>query len=324
MKLRFTLLVALMLVIGSNILLAQSNESWKLNFGKKADQIGYYNEKSAKNFAEDAAFGPMSFRINKGFLWLLDSIRGRLLCFNQKNVMVKEISVPGLPKNSVLEDFAFETGKTERFEAFWVAEAAEGTIRKVSLPSGKEMARIGGLGNEPGKFIQIHQVETDLTGRLYVGDYGRSKICVFTPYGKLVREMDWQMTDFALDRKNRLYNLHYLPDSGYYLQVFSPEGTLLKNTHLGFKDLQNARILKAEENGGVKICFIPATGFKGTLKLIEVNNFGATIRQQEFVPPKAMNRFIFDDSQAIWLAAADFYAAPNGKFEIKKIGWGGY
>jgi hypothetical protein len=236
--------------------------------------------------------------------------------------MVKEIPISGLPKNAVLEDFAFETGKTERFEALWVAEAAEGTIRKVSLPKGEEMVRIGGLGNEPGKFVQIHQIETDKTGRLYVGDYGRSKICVFTPYGKLIREIPWQQTDFALDRNNRLYNLQYLEDSGYYLQVFSHEGNLLKNTHLGMKNLQNAKILKADDEL-VKISFIPAGGFKGSLKLIEFNNFGAVLKQQEYNPPRAMNRFVFDDSQNVWLAVADFYAAPEGRFEIKKIGWGG-
>jgi len=58
----------------------------------------------------------------------------------------------------------------------------------VIAADGKVLAQVGGAGNEPGKIIQVNQLEVDAGGRLYVGDIGRSKLSVFTSTGSFLRE----------------------------------------------------------------------------------------------------------------------------------------
>ena len=162
---------------------AANAQSWKIPYGSEKGKVAVYNSKTDPKFAEDAPYGPMAFRVHNENLWVLDSIGGRIYGFDQKNELKTDVTVSGLEGFKLLEDFALVSGASGRPESAWVADAANCDIRKISLADGKELLRIGGRGSEPGKFMQINQLEVDAGGRLYVGDYGRTVISVFTAYG---------------------------------------------------------------------------------------------------------------------------------------------
>ncbi len=308
----------LLLLISSTVVAATG---WQLNYGSENGKVAVYNANTSKEFKEDQPFGPMSFRIHGEGLWLLDSIGSRIYRLNAENKVVKCHELSGFPKNVLLEDFALVNGGTGEPESVWVADAADCEIRKISLANGKELVKIGGNGNEPGKFLQINQLEIDRTGRLYVGDIGRAKLAVFTPYGEFVREFNWQRTGFALDKSSRLHTLHYVESAGYFLQIYSIRGQLEKSLHLGMGELTNPRVWAVTEVGNIVVSFVPAGGFKGSLKLFEISPFGKIVRRLEFSPPTTMNRYLAGADGKIWLAEADFMAAPQGEFKIISMSW---
>jgi hypothetical protein len=226
-----------------------------------------------------------------------------------------------MPENLLLEDFALIKGSRGEPESVWVAEAAECSVAKISLANGKELLRIGGHGVEPGKFKQINQIEVDRTGRVYVGDIALAKIAIFTPYGELVREIPWQRSGFALDSHSKLHLLRFVSNAGYFLDVYSVKGQLEKSLHLGMGQRTNPRLWAVNSEGNIIVSFIPAGGFKGHLKLFEISEFAKIIRRLEFAPPTAMNRFLAGSASAVWIARADYFNAPNGKFIVESVNW---
>ena len=294
--------------------------AWEVSYGTETNQVAVFNSKTDPKFAEDAPYGPMAFRVFAEDLWVLDSIGGKILCLNQKNELKSSVVIPALEGFKLLEDFALISGASGAPESVWVAEAGECSIRKISLASGKELLRVGGRGNEAGKFLQINQIEVDAAGRLFVGDYGRSVIAIFTAYGELIREIPWQHSGFALDKRGRLHLLAYRDNAGYFHRVYSPRGQLLQSSHVGLASLQNARLWGVSDEG-IMASFIPEGGFKGQLHLLEISAAGSLKRKFEFVPPGSMNRFLASVGQKLFLAEADFFAAPEGKFHVKNIEW---
>lgn len=297
-----------------------SAQQWSLAYGSGRDQVAFYNATSP-GFSEDAPYGPMAFRVVKDQLWVLDSVGGRLLALDSKNAVKTEIKVADLPENVLLEDFALVAGAAGNPETAWVADAADCSIRKVSLANGRELVKIGGNGNESGRFLQISQLETDRGGRLYVGDIGRQTVAVFTPYGELIREMPCQRSGFAIDAAGNMHQLDYQEKYGYIHRVYSHQGHLLRFLHLGMHKFQNPKIWGINERGGLLVSFVPENGFEGKLKLFEFAGDASVLRRCELLPGRSMNRFVALSDQQLWLAEADFAAAPAGQFKIKSLDW---
>ncbi|MDD3147348.1 MAG: hypothetical protein PHD82_08605 [Candidatus Riflebacteria bacterium] len=312
-------LIALILTLA--VAVGAQAQSWKIDYGNDRGKVAVFNSKTDPKFAEDAPYGPMSFRIFGQNLWLLDSIGGKLYGFDQKNELKADLTVPGLEGFKLLEDFALVAGVSGQPESVWVADASDCIVRKLSLADGKELLRVGGRGVEPGQFLQIHQLEVDAGGRLYVGDYGRTVISVFTAYGELVREIPWQRSGFALDKRGRLHLLNYSERGGYFHRIYSARGQLLKSVHVGLPDMQNARVWSAGTDDSLLVSFVPAGGFKGSLVLVEISDCARINRRLDLVPPGSMNRFVASANQTIYVAEADFFAAPEGKFAVKTVEW---
>ena len=296
-------------------------QSWKIGYGSDKGMVAVYNSKTDPKFAEDAPYGPMAFRVFAENLWLLDSIGGRIYGFDQQNSLKTQISVPGLEGFKLLEDFALITGASGQPETAWVADAAGCFVRKLSLADGKELLRIGGRGTEPGKFLQINQLEVDAGGRLYVGDYGRSVISVFTAYGEMIREIPWQRSGFALDKKGRLHLLTWRENAGYFHCIYSSRGQLQKSIHVGLADRENPRVWSADADDSFIVSFVPAGGFKGSLQLVEIDGISKVTRKLDFTPPGSMNRFVASANHKIFVAEADFFTAPDGEFAVKTVDW---
>ena len=305
----------------SQLQLQSQSQAWKIAYGTDKGKVAVYNSKTDPKFAEDAPYGPMAFRVFDENLWLLDSIGGHIYGFDRQNSLKTEVKIPDLEGFRLLEDFALVTGTSGKPETAWVADAAGCFIRKLSLADGRELLRIGGRGTEPGKFLQINQLEVDAGGRLYVGDYGRTVISVFTAYGELVREIPWQRSGFALDKKGRLHLLAYRDNAGYFHRIYSARGQLQKSIHIGLADLQNPRVWNADSEDALVVSFVPTGGFKGSLQLLEISSSARVTRKLYFAPPGSMNRFIASANQKIFLAEADFFSAPEGEFAVKTIEW---
>lgn len=314
-------MVALVTAFVMGLALQGQAQSWKINYGSEKGSVAVYNSKTAPDFAEDAPYGPMALRIFDKNLWLLDSIGGKVYSFDSQNNLKTDVSVPGLEKFKLLEDFALVAGASGRPESIWVADAADCVLRKISLANGKELLRIGGRGSEPGKFMQINQIEVDAGGRLYVGDYGRTVISVFTAYGELIREMPWQRCGFALDKKGQLHLLVYRENAGYFHRIYSSRGQLLKSIHVGLAAFENPRVWSVGSDGSLMVSFVPAGGFKGSLRLVEIGEDARILNQLDFSPPGSMNRFLASADHNVFVAVADFFTAPEGSFTVKSVEW---
>lgn len=304
-------------VIASSILsVLYASGGWVVNFGTTASEIGFYNRNINPNI-EGPAFGPMSFRVSAGKLWLADSVNGRILCFDTSNNLQLSVALQRITPETLIEDFALP--KTDQDPPYiWIAEGAERTIRKISIPEGAESQVIGGHGSEPGKFIQIQTIETDSAGNLYVGDIGKSVISIFSPDGELIREIKYQNCGFSIDENDRLSLLRYSESSGYFWEKYTSQGTLESSTHIGCNDFHNPKILFADKTH-LHVSFVPPEGYKGHLELLNFDSFGCTISKTVFQPPSSMNRFLVQDSNILWLAEADFTKAPAGKFSVKPL-----
>ena len=320
MNLKSFVLVAVLIVVFAPSLFAEV--PWKLEYGPENGKLAFFNANNTKKFAEDQPYGPMSVRVLPDTLWVLDSIGSRLYAFAKNNKLKKCIKIEGLPENLLLEDFALIIGRNGEPESAWIAEAAECKLYKISLKNGKILVKAGGHGREPGQIIQVNQLEVDRSGRLYVGDIGRRVISVFTPYGEFIREIPWQCSGFAVNNSGQLFNLNYEDSAGYFLEIYSPKGQLISSSHLGYPELTNARLWAVTPGKDIIVSFIPAGGFKGLLKLYQINRFGKLIKRIEFKPPQVMNRYLAGINGLVFLVEADFKAAPAGSFVVKTIDWG--
>lgn len=314
MKIYLFLTIAFIIALSS----CYAQNGWNIPYGQSADEVGIFNSNTDPDFSEDMPFGPMSFRIHNQKLWLLDSIGAGIKVFNKEG-LVNNLKFKNMPENHLLEDFAIVTDDNNRIESVWVAEAAESVIYKFSAKTGNKQHSFGSRGAHQGQFLQINQIELDNKNRLYVGDYGKSLISVFSPYGEHLFEIPWQRSGFTIDQNDMLHLIEYRENAGYFLLKYDGK-KLVSSTHLGLNKLQNAKVISFDEElKGVFISFIPETGFEGRLHLYIAFENGRSEKIKQFAPQPPMNRFIQACSYNFWVAQADFNLAPEGFFKIIKL-----
>ncbi|MBQ2593934.1 MAG: hypothetical protein II567_11730 [Candidatus Riflebacteria bacterium] len=297
-------------------------QTWTLEYGDKNEQFSYCNRWNTNEKYEGTPYGPMSFRVINNKLWILDSVAGRICCFDEKNTLLKNIVIPDLKGFKMLEDFALVGDNPDNPDAIWVANASDNIIRKISVANGKVLAQFGGRGNTSGKFVQVKSLEVDAGGRLYVADVGRNKLSVFTSTGAFLRDYPWQSTGFVVDRYANLHMIHYREEGGYFYRIYSPKGQLTSNIHLGFLDYTNVCLHSVEKDGSLILTLVPPTGYKGKLDCIKINKFGDVIEKDSLIPSVAMNRYFYSDNNKFYIAEADFEAAPVSKFIVKPFEFG--
>jgi len=293
---------------------------WELSYGTAQGQVGYYNSKVNPKIEEATPLGPMSFRLKINELWLADSIGGRILWLGSDGVLRATLKLSGIGTDTLLEDLALVETPAGKVEAVWVADGSDLVIRKLSVSAGKELMRVGGRGLEPGLFAQIHQIEVGPTGRLYVGDFGRSVIAVFDSAGKLLRELPWERSGFAIDSEERLSTVIFVEGVGYVWHRYDTDGNLEQSVHLGLPALQNPRVWWHDRDGGLVISFIPAGGFRGVITMHTFSPDGALQKKFNVRPAAGMNRFLArGEDGKLWCARADVDDAPKGAFKIKSL-----
>ncbi|HAE37398.1 MAG TPA: hypothetical protein DCG57_02030 [Candidatus Riflebacteria bacterium] len=303
---------AIVAVLAMTILiLSPAFASWQLPFGKDAGMVGII----APVGAEDFPVGPASYRVVGDNLWVLDSANGRVLCFDATSKLVKQIAVPALPKEFILDDFALQFASKDAAEpsAIIVVEAMERLIIKFAI-DGKELLKI-----KPDNLIQIDEIDIDSTGQFYVGDYANSVIAVFAADGKQLRQLPWQCSGFAIDGDNNLHMIHFEDKVGHFHVKLAAAGAELSRTQLGLPEMQNPRIWNVSANGDYLLSFIPPEGDTNSNVLHTYSAAGEILKKVEFKNPYYVKRYLCAGKESAWLVDADYSKAPDQPVKFKQL-----
>jgi hypothetical protein len=284
--------------------------NWEIKFGKAQSEVGYVNPPPGP---EDFPLGPHSFRIINGKLWLADSVRGRIISFSDGKTVASEIKVPGLTEPFFIDDFAVQMVKDTPV-SIWVAERFSGQLIRVA-PDGKELARI----KNPG-LAQLDDLGVDSSGQLYVGDFGKSILAVFSSDGKKLRQIPWQMSGLAVDKSDCLHTINFNEGTGHQHVVYDAAGKELTRIEIGFEDMQNPRLWQVNELGEIFVSFIPQSGDPTKNILVTITDKGIITNKISFTNPYYIGRYLMVSEKDCYLVKADYLNAPARSISIAKVG----
>lgn len=298
-------------VIALSILAAGPVFCWQLSFGKETGRVGIIKPVGA----EDFPVGPASYRVVGDNLWVLDSAKGKVVCFDSSNNLVKEVVIPSLPKEYVLDDFALEFADAASTEptAIIVVDLMERLVIKFAL-NGKELLKI-----KPEGLIQLDEIAIDKNGQFYVGDYANTLIGVFAADGRQLRQIPWQCSGFALDAENNLHMIHFEEKVGHFHIKLAADGKELSRTQLGMLDMQNPRIWHVNSRGEYLLSFIPPQGETNSQVLYSYSPAGEILKKVEFKNPYYIKRYLTAGEDSAWLVDADYMRAPDYPIKFKQL-----
>ncbi|MBU1108403.1 MAG: hypothetical protein KKB51_17140 [Candidatus Riflebacteria bacterium] len=293
------------------MVLAPAFANWELPFGKEVAAVGI----TAPVGAEDFPVGPASYRIVGDNLWVLDSAKGRVLCFDAASKLLKEIAIPGLPEKYILDDFAMQfTGKdADQPSAIIVIEAMDRLIIKFSL-DGKQLFKV-----KSDSLIQLDEVDIDSTGQFYVGDYAKSLLAVFSADGKMLREISWQSSGFVVDSDNNLNMINYVDEVGHFYVKLAADGQELVRVKLGLPEMQNPRIWHVNSKGEFLVSFIPPEGDPSSQALYTYSAKCEILKKVVFKNPYYVKRYLTAGKESAWLVDADYNKAPDQPIKFKQL-----
>lgn len=284
--------------------------NWEITFGKEVAQVGFVNPPAGP---EDFPLGPNSFKLIDGKLWLADSVKGRILSFSVENKLETTISVPGLAKQFYLDDFAVQISNG-KVVAVWVAERFANELVKVS-PDGKELVRV-----KATSLAQIDELTVDSKGQLYVGDFGKSQLAVYSSEGKFLRKMPWQLSGFVTDSSDNLHMINYVEGKGHQHLTIDPSGKELSRTEIGFAQMQNPRIWHVTSKNEILVSFIPKSGDPTKNILVNISDKGTILKKMSFTNPYYISKYLLIGEETCWLVKADYLKSPEKAIIISELG----
>ncbi len=295
---------------------------FSLPFGSGAGQVGFFNTNNHPDVEELVPVGPMAFRINGNEAWVADSMGGRVLRVTANGKVLAALSVTTATETSV-QDLAIATDRKGQVTTLWVLDAITQQIVEMS-PDGKTLRRLGGEGDEPGRFVQLHRIEIGKSGRLYVADKARQTITVLDGQsGTVVRERHWEWSGFCLDVRENLCQLKWDGEAKEtHLIREDFDGKLIDDTILALPPHGNPELWWINPDGEAIITFYPmlGEGQAGPLTLARVKmSDGKVSGTREINTPMVMSRGIEPAGSGIWVVASDYAAAPKGAFAIKRL-----
>jgi hypothetical protein len=298
-----------------------------LPYGDGAGKVGFINGNNFPGIEEPVPLGPKSFRLADDHVWVVDSTGGKLLKLNKEKGLVGEFSLLASPPLPLLDDLATNSPNLEvmiedfapvydsegRLSSFWFVDLMNNRLMNYAL-DGKKLGEI-----KHEKFVQPFRVEVGRNGHVFVADKGAQSIFVFDAEQKLVAEPNWEWSGFAVGAEDKLYRLFYESENNRtYLVLQNLQNTIEKEIELDLPEHMNPELWWVDEaKEEVILTFTPATGFNGKFVVARVGFDGKIKASGDLMPPLVMNRFIdhqgFDE---VWLGAADYNTAPEGKFSV--------
>jgi len=275
--------------------------NWEIPFGQEKTQVGI----TAPVHAEDMPVGPGSYRAHGSDIWVLDSVKGRVLCFGADNKISQEVAFPALGKDFILTDFALQLGENSEVKAVATIDMRAKEIVVAGL-DGKEIRRI-----KAGNMMQLDEIDIDRNGQVYVGDYAAASIAVFSADGTALRNIPWQASGFAVDSSNNLHILSYAEGSGHALVTIGADGKEVARHEIGMAEMQNPRIWAVKDSGECLVSMVPPSGDPSKQKLMLFSADGKAAGSADFSNPYYINRYIAAAKDNVWLVKADYLKAPG-------------
>jgi hypothetical protein len=291
--------------------------AWHLGYGDGPDQVGFMNANSAKEFEDPVPFGPLAFRVVNGEAWVADSVRARILVLGQDGKVRLTFAVP-TDGPGLLEDLAVATDEAGVVTAVFVLRGHSQEIVEFA-PTGDLRRTMGGRGDAPGMYIQMHRIEVSKDGHLFVADKGRQTITVVAPDGTVRREAPWQWSGLAVDAAGNLCRLHWNEDEKQnHLIIETVDGTVVADRVLAIGPHLNPELWWVTPAGEAFVTFTPTTGFEGTFGFFLGDPQGRAKKTGHLKPPRAMNRLIDHAADGtVYLGVADYDEAPHGRLAIE-------
>ena len=211
----------------------------------------------------------------------------------------------------IIDDFAPVLGEKGEVVAWWIADSCKNKLYKFST-DGKKLAEI-----ENDQFGQLYRVEVGLGGHVFVADKVARAIFTYDSNGKFVKEETWEWSGMAVSKKkDRLYRLMYDKEARKnYLVCTNIKGKVRSGKLLDVTMFNPKLWWVDEEKDECVITYSPAE-FKGVYNIVRVSLDGKVKASGELPAPIIMNRFIDNNNGEVFIGKANFFNAPEGKFEV--------
>ncbi|MCK6470541.1 MAG: hypothetical protein L6R28_02235 [Planctomycetes bacterium] len=155
----------------------------------------------------------------------------------------------------------YATRHPRNFETYHVVQSipfdGSGDAKIFAGEFGFKDGRATGEGNAPGKFTNATSVDCDEQGRVYVSDYMNDRIQIFSPDGKVLKEVKVARPALVrLNRKNgQMYVFSWCMPSWHY-QAANPKNEPITVTKLGpFEDPKQLAKFKIPGDDGKDLVF---------------------------------------------------------------------
>jgi len=108
---------------------------------------------------------------NDGLVYVCDRANDRIQVFRKDGTFVKEFRVsPDTLQNGSVWDLVLSEDNAQKF--IFMADGANGNIVTLDRETGKELAKWGRHGRQPGQFKWVHNLAIDSKGNLYTAEVG--------------------------------------------------------------------------------------------------------------------------------------------------------
>lgn len=284
-----------------------------LAFGEKPEQVAFINQNNNPGIEEPLPLGPLSFRVTSKFVYVADSVGGKIIVADREKGFVSALKLADKPKDMLLDDLAVVADNSGKAEFFWVIDALSNSLLQFA-GDGKLLAKVSSE-----KLVQPYRLEISSSGLLFVADKGARSIFGFDQKGKLIVEMPWEWSGMAVSPDaDIVYRLFFAPESGSsFLVSANAEGKLTMERELDLGEHFNAELWWVdEEKQECVMTYATAQNYQSSLVIARVGFDGQIRSKKDFKVPFAMNRFIDRHGAEIWAGVGDFSKAPEGNFGL--------
>jgi len=168
---------------------------------------------------------PHSLTVDKcDNIWVTDVGLQQVLKFSHEGKLLLKIGVAGVAGNDSLHFNRPTDIAVAADGCFYVSDGYRNSRVVKFSASGKYLLSWGSKGDRPGQFDLPHGLDLDSAGNVYVADRENSRVQIFDPNGKFIRE--WKDHSFG-----KLYSIRFAPSKKYLVctdyvtNYISPKGS---------------------------------------------------------------------------------------------------
>lgn len=280
--------------------------NWEIKASEDKNDVGF--EYAAKD--GEFPIGPASFRVIGQNLWILDSIKGRVLLYGPNGNQIRSIAIPVLKKGFKLVDFALQFDDQENGRVI-VAEANAKELIIISFEGYVEAV----IADAAIK--QIDEIETGKNGQIFIDDYLNSSTYVLSAAGCLEKILPSISTGLVIDMQNNLVAMDYDEKNGYAFLTISSDGKEISRQTIGLSELEAPRIWAVDSDGKKMVSFLLPESGEG--QLVVCSSDGKILDKKAFAAPPCINRYFAFDKGTAWLMVADYYNSPDQPIKIERL-----